>query len=114
MKSSKLAIRWEPEVEFAEMEIDKLEKKALDRTGDHTRRVAQTDNSLRCPHCSSIVYSRRHRLCGACSGELPDSCLFSEQEARRVEMLLRSEQERHRRWTQKVFHKVLQASLIFE
>lgn len=114
MKSSKLEVRWEPEVGFTGMDIDKVDPRGDSPGGNHTRLVAQTDNSLRCPHCHSIVYTRRHRLCGVCSGELPDCCLFNDREARRIEMLLRSEKERHRRWNQKVFRNVLQTSPIFE
>src|SRR4026209_1074933 len=51
-----------------------------------------------CPSCDSIVYSRRHRLCGVCGHVLPEDCLFTAAEAERVEMLLRTEQEHHRAW----------------
>lgn len=57
----------------------------------------------RCPHCNSIVYSRRNRLCGVCSRELPDSFRFSEAEAQSVVRLLTVERERHRRWISKRF-----------
>lgn len=56
---------------------------------------------VRCPECHSIVYSRRHRLCGVCSQPLPDHLLFSMIEARRVEDTLRSEQNRHRQWMER-------------
>jgi hypothetical protein len=57
----------------------------------------------RCPHCNSIVYSRRNRLCGVCSRELPDAFRFSEAEAQRIVRLLTVERERHRRWISKRF-----------
>jgi hypothetical protein len=53
------------------------------------------------PSCDSIVYSRRHRLCGACGQVLPEDCLFTATEAESVEMLLRNEQKRHRAWLKK-------------
>jgi len=51
-----------------------------------------------CPSCDSIVYSRRHRLCGVCGQALPEDCLFTATEAESVEMLLRTERQRHRAW----------------
>jgi predicted nucleic acid-binding Zn ribbon protein len=54
-----------------------------------------------CPSCDSIVYSRRHRLCGVCGHALPEDCRFTASEARSVEMLLRTERQRHRAWLKK-------------
>ena len=54
-----------------------------------------------CPSCDSIVYSRRHKLCGVCGQALPEECLFTAVEAASVEMLLRAEQQRHRVWLKK-------------
>ena len=54
-----------------------------------------------CPSCDSIVYSRRHRLCGVCGQVLPEDCLFTATEAESVEMLLRTERQRHRAWLKK-------------
>jgi len=51
-----------------------------------------------CPSCDSIVYSRRHSLCGVCGHVLPDDCRFTAPEAESVEMLLRTERQRHRAW----------------
>jgi len=58
-----------------------------------------------CPSCDSIVYSRRHRLCGACGEALPKDCLFTATEAENVEMLLRTERQRHRAWLKKTTAK---------
>jgi len=55
------------------------------------RKLAAPAPGLRCPHCDSIVYSRRHKLCGVCSQELPDSFAFSPEASRRLERILRSE-----------------------
>jgi len=54
-----------------------------------------------CPSCDSIVYSRRHSLCGVCGHALPEDCRFTAPEAARVEMLLRTERQRHRAWLKK-------------
>lgn len=68
------------------------------------------DAGLRCPHCSSIIYSRRNKLCGVCTQELPVELLFSQAEARRVESVLRSEQLRHRAWLAKAFGQAMAVS----
>jgi hypothetical protein len=62
------------------------------------RHISPARQASRCPDCHSIIYSRRHKLCGVCSHPLPDYLLFTANEARRVEQLLRSEQIRHRQW----------------
>jgi ribosomal protein L32 len=62
------------------------------------RQLGSLPGAVRCPECHSIVYSRRHRLCGVCSNPLPDALLFNPWEAKRVEALLSSERQRHRKW----------------
>ena len=62
------------------------------------RRTVWQRIDFRCPGCDSIVYSRRNKLCGVCGDALPEEFLFNPYEARRVESLMRSEQERHRKW----------------
>ena len=52
----------------------------------------------RCPHCDSIIYSRRHKLCGVCSNELPETCRFDQTQAANVALLLQEERTRHRAW----------------
>jgi hypothetical protein len=64
-------------------------------------RVGVEPSERRCPFCNSIVYTRRHKRCGACDGVLPDSCLFSSAEAEKVDALLRTERQRHRDWLRK-------------
>ncbi|MFO1500279.1 MAG: hypothetical protein U1G07_18145 [Verrucomicrobiota bacterium] len=63
-----------------------------------SRSVAPMSHERRCPHCQSIVYSRRHRLCGICAQPLPEEHLFSVSEARRIEALLAFERQQHRLW----------------
>ena len=55
-----------------------------------------------CPACRSIIYSRRHRLCGVCARPLPEQFLFSHDEAVRIEELIDLERQRHRRWLARV------------
>src|SRR5256885_5449679 len=64
-------------------------------------RIGVEPNERHCPSCDSVVYSRRHRLCGVCGQVLPDGCLFTVSEAQNVEMLLRTERQRHRAWLRK-------------
>jgi hypothetical protein len=63
------------------------------------RQIAPAGRSAaRCPECHSVIYSRRHRLCGVCSHPLPEHLLFTANESIRIEQLLRDERQRHRLW----------------
>lgn len=71
----------------------------IESAGAHlVREIAPAPVVHRCPSCRSIVYSRRHRLCGVCSQPLPESFLFPVSEARRITQLLEAERQQHRRW----------------
>ena len=61
-------------------------------------RIGVNLHELRCPSCNSVVYTRRHRRCGVCEAELPESVLFSPAEAERVDALLHTERQRHKAW----------------
>jgi hypothetical protein len=65
------------------------------------RQIGPRHHPVRCPECDSIVYSRRHKLCGVCSQPLPEELLFSSFEAHRVEALLIDERRRHRQWLER-------------
>src|SRR6266404_8259542 len=52
----------------------------------------------RCPSCNSIIYTRRHGRCGVCERVLPASFLFTNEEAETINLLLRTERQRHRAW----------------
>lgn len=56
----------------------------------------------RCPSCNSIVYTRRHYRCGVCERALPESLLFTSDEAEKVNLLLRNERQRHKAWLTRV------------
>ena len=51
-----------------------------------------------CPHCGSLVYSRRHRLCGVCAEPLPSACLFPMEKAQQIQSLMEEERARHKMW----------------
>lgn len=55
-----------------------------------------------CPHCQSIIYSRRHQVCGVCFEPLPAACTFSQAESASVKSILEEERQRHRKWLGKV------------
>jgi len=56
----------------------------------------------RCPSCNSVVYTRRHTRCGVCEQALPESFLFTSDEAEKVDSLLSAERQRHRAWLKRV------------
>ncbi|HTG45553.1 MAG TPA: hypothetical protein VK633_13585 [Verrucomicrobiae bacterium] len=64
-------------------------------------RIGVAVQERRCPFCESIIYSRRHKLCGVCGVELPKDCRFTEQQAQNVQTIVREEKQRHREWLQK-------------
>lgn len=67
-------------------------------TGEHFARGVNIQKERRCPHCHSIIYSRRHRVCGVCCKPLPAACTFTENESAQVASLLQEERQRHRQW----------------
>ena len=91
MNATKLKVQW------LEAETDQPITILSNRAVSFVR-VGVTPGERRCPCCDSLVYSRRHKQCGACSEPLPASCLFSIEEANRVDTLLKTERERHRKW----------------
>src|SRR3954467_3379798 len=69
---------------------------------DVSPRLKSADRDCRCPSCGSIVYSRRHEICSVCGEHLPESCRFTQREARRIESLFETERARHRGWLRKL------------
>jgi hypothetical protein len=61
-------------------------------------RGVRPQSERRCPFCNSVIYSRRHKLCGSCGETLPAECLFSAEEAESIAALLTEERDRHRKW----------------
>jgi hypothetical protein len=58
-------------------------------------------NRFQCPHCSSIVYSRKSRFCGVCGSNLPSNFLFSASERSGLKNMLAAERSRHRAWLER-------------
>src|SRR5437867_910037 len=89
MSATNLNVQWN---DFASFQVD--------LSNHHTvgSRICIEPNSHRCPSCDSIVYCRRHRLCGVCGQVLPEECLFTAGEAQDVEMILRAERQAHKAW----------------
>jgi hypothetical protein len=87
MTATRLDIRWIDDALTSEADAVTL-----------VRNFTQAKSHLRCPECHSILYTRRHKLCGVCGNELPEQFLFSPAEASRLNELLRTEQQRHRAW----------------
>ena len=94
MSAAILNIRWNDRAEEQALPISHGGKIPFPSVG-LGRRVRH------CPACDSIVYSRRHKLCGVCGQLLPVACLFTAAEAENVATLLRIEQQRHRAWLKK-------------
>jgi len=68
---------------------------------EYYSRVGTPAQQRHCPFCESIIYSRRHKLCGVCAQELPEEFLFNPEQAQNVALLVREEQQRHRAWMQR-------------
>ncbi len=64
-------------------------------------RVGAPVQKRHCPFCQSLIYSRRHKLCGVCSEELPQQFLFSPEQSESVSSIVRDERQRHRAWLQR-------------
>jgi hypothetical protein len=62
------------------------------------RQIVRPQPQLRCPGCDSILYTRRHPLCGVCGEELPREILFTAEEAARVGSMMEVERQKHRAW----------------
>jgi len=49
---------------------------------------------MNCPHCDRLLYSRQHRKCGFCGGELPEAVLLAEHEVAELKDGMKSIAER--------------------
>jgi len=97
LNSSKIMNATKLNVQWLEAESDQPIAILSNRAVSFVR-VGVAPSERRCPSCDSLVYSRRHKQCGSCGEPLPASCLFSADEANRVDALLKTERERHREW----------------
>jgi hypothetical protein len=55
-------------------------------------------SSRQCPHCASIIYSRKSGSCGVCGQPLPEACRLNAAETARVNAVLPLDRQRHRAW----------------
>src|SRR6185503_3625129 len=95
MSAVNLKIEWKQESRRGDVPLSIIPKEELfSRTGTRP-------SPTQCPACGSIVYSKRHKLCGVCGRELPEACRFSESTATTIETILRTEKERYRAWLRK-------------
>jgi hypothetical protein len=94
MSAAHLDLTWDAQDELESQPVAIAWKSRL----HWVREIGHPGPPARCPECESIIYSRRHRLCGVCSHPLPDHLLFSFRDSQRVSQLLETERARHRRW----------------
>ncbi|MEI7809843.1 MAG: hypothetical protein WCJ07_15300 [Verrucomicrobiota bacterium] len=55
---------------------------------------------LKCPKCGSVIYSRRHSICGRCGEKLPESLMFDLITSKKVEDLIAQDKKR-KEWESK-------------
>jgi hypothetical protein len=104
MNAAKLDIDWQQadlQDELAPVKIVTVSEGGLKHRA-YTRQVSPPRAAANCPHCESIIYSRRNKLCGVCGEVLPAGLLFSPSEARRIERLLQSEKLKHKGWMHRI------------
>src|SRR5213075_1738194 len=94
MNAETLTIRLSVRSQHGEPRVSFDARFLSSRIGVHLR-------EQRCPSCNSVVYTRRHNRCGVCEQVLPESFLFTSDEAERVKSLLRVERQRHQVWLKK-------------
>src|SRR5689334_19754224 len=79
-------------------QADRVRGVVVDLRAGKSRASTSRGAIRRCPCCQSIIYSRRHRLCGVCCQPLPPECLFAPTDSVRVESLIDRERQQHRQW----------------
>lgn len=66
-----------------------------------SRSIVPPQPQVRCPICNAVIYCRRHKHCGVCAEELPETVRFTESEALKVEAVVQFERRQHRAWMRK-------------
>jgi len=51
---------------------------------------------FKCPKCQSIIYSRRHKVCGNCGAVLPQNLLLTKAQIKALDKQLAEEKKRAR------------------
>ena len=106
MRTDLQARNWSGLTEIASPRVS-LSRRTPALTKRHGPKEQARQTSKRCPVCHSIIYSRRHRLCGVCGHTLPEDRLFTPSEANAVTRLLSMEKQRYRQWLAKGFAQAL-------
>ena len=53
-----------------------------------------------CPACGSVIYSRRAKLCGVCSAQLPDELRITGEQAKKIGDMVKEAEQNIRRMEQ--------------
>lgn len=110
MTGAKLKIQWDDTFETViPARVGRIDTDKAISPAAYTRQIVCETRKLRCPHCESIVYSRRSQWCGVCGEPLPKNFQFSPHESERIESLLRAERERYRKWKERVFRRAFES-----
>jgi hypothetical protein len=51
---------------------------------------------FKCPHCQSIIYSRRHKVCGKCGSALPENLVLTPAQIQKLDKERAREKKRSR------------------
>jgi hypothetical protein len=51
---------------------------------------------FKCPNCQSVIYSRRHKVCGQCGAELPKDLLLTTAQVEALDKQRAAEKKRAR------------------
>ena len=94
MTGARLDLAWDTQSEVANFAVSFTSP----TSSTLVRQVGPGRRTAHCPECDSIIYSRRHKLCGVCGQALPANLLFTVMEAQRVEALVSTERQRHKKW----------------
>jgi predicted nucleic acid-binding Zn ribbon protein len=108
MSAAKLEIQWLDKTDETRVPMNQSAVEAGPPVAPIlSRHLAKPTAGNRCPHCQSIIYSRKAKLCGVCSQPIPNELRFSEDEARRVQSILETERNRHRQWVSRGLQETL-------
>ena len=56
--------------------------------------ICRVKPQLKCPKCGSLIYSRRHPVCGRCGEKLPESLMFSPVVRKKVDEIVEQDRKR--------------------
>ena len=110
MSLGKLEIQWKdtPDEHVVSVPLTKVGW-TVNKLGnpDVSRPITQAASPGHCPHCRSIIYSRKAKLCGVCSSPIPEDIRFGQTETKRIKSLMEIERHKHRQWINKELKQTL-------